>query len=49
MSLLINSINRTMLTRYIDQLRYENKILKARLMEYSKETDKEEDNEDKQQ
>lgn len=32
-----------MLTRYIDQLRYENKLLKTRLMKYGKETDKEED------
>ena len=46
MSLSLNDINRTMLMRYIEQLRYENRLLKARLMKISKETDKEEDDEE---
>ena len=48
MSLSMKDINRTMLVRSIEQLRYENKLLKAHLMNCSKRTDKEEDDEGKQ-
>ena len=46
MNLSINEINRKMLTRYIDQLRYENKVLSARLMECSKGAGKEDEDEE---
>lgn len=46
MTLSINKINRKMLTRCIDHLRYENKVLKARLIECGKRIDEEQGGDD---